>query len=370
MKIFNKIGCIGLLAIMLTAFIPRESLAQGDYISNQDFYDELSPYGAWVYTPEYGDVWIPDAEEGFRPYGTNGHWVLTEYGNTWVSDYPWGWATFHYGRWRFDDYYGWMWVPGNEWGPAWVNWRQGGGYYGWAPLDPGISLNISIGNSYRAPDDYWIYAPETYINSPRVYDYYVPRRQVVNIVNRTTIINNTVVIDNRRYIGGPRVADIQRATRRAPRVYRISDARRPGAVNITNNTVNIYKPNVTINNNARPTRVVDGEAYRKANPGQRIAANSRRGADNDKANTAKLVATVRADKPDNNIVRVDRNDRRPQQQGNDDNTPGNRRANRDARNGNADNLAGNAPQDQRRQQNTEQRLQRRQQAVQNPCSAA
>lgn len=31
---------------------------------------------------------------------------------------------------------GWVWVPGVEWAPAWVSWRVGGGYIGWAPLPP------------------------------------------------------------------------------------------------------------------------------------------------------------------------------------------------------------------------------------------
>jgi hypothetical protein len=357
MRILNKIWGIGLLAIMLTAFTPRESSAQGGYISNQDFYDELSPYGTWVNDAQYGDVWIPDAEDGFRPYATRGHWVLTEYGNTWVSDYPWGWATFHYGRWHFDDYYGWMWVPDNEWGPAWVNWREGGGYYGWAPLSPGISINIALGSNYNIPDNYWTYAPETYINSPRVYDYYVPRTQVVRIVNRTTIINNTVVIDNRRYVGGPRFEDIRRSTRQDPQIYRVNNARRPGAVNITNNTVNIYKPNVRDNNNARPNRVIDGEAYRRANPDKRIATDGRRGADNNRENMARLAATVRSEKPDDKIVRVNP-DRGTRRQDNDNNSPDYRPGNRGQRNDNTDNSADNTQrQAERRQQNTKRRRQ-------------
>ncbi len=68
----------------------------------------------------------------------HGYWALTDYGNTWVSDYPWGWAAFHYGRWHFDKYYGWEWIPGHVWGPAWVSWRHGGGYYGWASPYPTV----------------------------------------------------------------------------------------------------------------------------------------------------------------------------------------------------------------------------------------
>ncbi|MBK7028485.1 MAG: hypothetical protein IPH45_04430 [Bacteroidales bacterium] len=106
-------------------------------ITFQSFYDELSPYGDWIYMPDYGYVWRPffDRPDAFRPYSSGGDWVYTEYGWTWVSDYSWGWAPFHYGRWQFDDYLGWMWLPGYDWAPAWVTWGSYGNYWGWAPWD-------------------------------------------------------------------------------------------------------------------------------------------------------------------------------------------------------------------------------------------
>ena len=135
------------LSILLLGGISIEEKVKaqpGVSISFQTFYSELSPYGRWINTPQYGSVWTPYVDAGFQPYSTNGYWEVTEYGNTWVSDYDWGWAPFHYGRWSFDDYNGWFWIPGYEWGPAWVNWRSGGGYYGWAPLGPGVNVNVSI----------------------------------------------------------------------------------------------------------------------------------------------------------------------------------------------------------------------------------
>ena len=111
------------------------------------FYDALSPYGNWVWVDAYGWVWYPyNMEINWRPY-THGHWVYTEYGWTWVSDYDWGWACFHYGRWSYDNYYGWIWCPDTVWGPAWVCWRTGSDYIGWAPLPPGVIWNFGIGFS-------------------------------------------------------------------------------------------------------------------------------------------------------------------------------------------------------------------------------
>jgi len=87
MKFINKICGISLIAFLIMLAAPNMSKAQeGGYVSYQEFYDELDPYGTWVNDPQYGNVWIPDAGDDFRPYATRGHWVVTDYGNTWVSD--------------------------------------------------------------------------------------------------------------------------------------------------------------------------------------------------------------------------------------------------------------------------------------------
>ena len=166
LKNFFTIGAMAFLFMLMT---PHKAMAQDDgYVSDQEFYDDLQNYGTWVQDDQYGNVWVPDVDADFRPYATNGYWVQTDYGTTWVSDYPWGWATFHYGRWRYDDYYGWEWIPGHEWAPAWVSWRQGGGYYSWAPMQPGITISISLGSGYYVPDRYWVCAPQAHINSRHI----------------------------------------------------------------------------------------------------------------------------------------------------------------------------------------------------------
>ena len=78
----------------------------------------LTPHGRWVYTEEWGWYWVSDEEEA-----------------------DWGWVAFHYGRWAHDRRLGWFWVPGDEWAPAWVDWRRGDDYVGWAPLPPDEVMN-------------------------------------------------------------------------------------------------------------------------------------------------------------------------------------------------------------------------------------
>ena len=124
-------------------------------------YDELASHGAWVNVPGYGTVWCPEVYAGWRPY-TVGYWAYTNDGWFWASDDPWGSVPYHYGRWAYDDDYGWVWVPGDVWAPAWVAWRYGSGYVGWAPLPPDISWDADSGidcSPYeldrRIPEQQW-----------------------------------------------------------------------------------------------------------------------------------------------------------------------------------------------------------------------
>ncbi len=236
-----------LLIVLLASCGVSKDFAQ-DYapessgITYQQFYDDLSPYGNWVSYQDYGYVWVP-YEAGFRPYYNNGHWIYTNYGWTWVSGYNWGWAPFHYGRWFYDNSYGWMWAPGYEWAPAWVSWRGGGDYYGWAPLGPGMDFNINIGS--RLPYNYWSFVPHRYINSPRINNYYINRERNVTIINNTTIINNSNFTKDRRvFATGPSVTEVEKNTREKIRAARIVQKNRPGNTDVSGSTVAIYKPDV------------------------------------------------------------------------------------------------------------------------------
>ncbi|MES2265533.1 MAG: DUF6600 domain-containing protein [Bacteroidota bacterium] len=310
MKILNKILSIALLAFLFTSCAESRIMAQqgGEYISEQEFYDELQPYGTWVYDQRYGNVWIPDVEEDFKPYATRGYWAMTDAGNTWVSDYPWGWAAFHYGRWHYDNYYGWEWSPGSEWAPAWVNWRDGGGYYGWAPMEPGVNYDTYYDdNNYAINDNYWVFAPYAYINSPNVYNYYVPYNRVNVIIRNTSWVRNRYTYNNHSYYS-PRREDIQRYSPRPVRVYNINNVSRPSRVTVNNNNINIYRPGVRTNTSARPARVVDATAYRQQNPAQRIGGTDRsRGTRYNPTNASKLAEAARTNNPDGRIVRVNNN---------------------------------------------------------------
>ncbi|MDQ7947603.1 MAG: hypothetical protein REI78_15900 [Pedobacter sp.] len=260
--------------VLIFAGTTQKALAQDEDVSLQSFYDELSPYGVWIQDPQYGYVWRPDVDQDeFRPYYTNGRWAMTEYGNTWVSNYDWGWAPFHYGRWIYNRYNQWVWLPDTTWGPAWVSWRSGGGYYGWAPMGPSVSVNINIGGGYRIPDMCWNFIPYSniyYSNYPR-YSYIRNRTYIQN----TVIINNTYIRNNRTYYTGPRIDDIRRATNQRVNVYSVNRSHSPGVSRIENNRINIYQPQARPgrdNGSAAPRNAVRGNISREQ-VGRNVTAN-------------------------------------------------------------------------------------------------
>jgi|GEM_PF-2739825 len=236
----------------------QTTAASGIAVGYETFYNELSPYGRWIDYPGQGYMWVPGAEAGFRPYASNGHWAYTNYGWTWVSGYNWGWAPFHYGRWMYEDSYGWMWLPGHEWAPAWVTWGQSGGYYGWAPLSPGININISIGGGWTPPQHYWNFVPVEHITRQNINTYVVNNttniNEVNNITKNVTIINNNYTVANNTttnsnarnkstiYNNGPMVKDVERLTYNKVQPVVIREVVKPGAPSLSNNELSVYRP--------------------------------------------------------------------------------------------------------------------------------
>ncbi|RAJ08543.1 hypothetical protein LX64_01196 [Chitinophaga skermanii] len=269
------------LALLFSLQYVASAQYGGASITFQNFYDELSPYGDWVNSPEYGYVWAPNVGRGFQPYSTNGYWANTNYGWTWVSSYRWGWAPFHYGRWVYDEWRGWLWIPGYEWGPGWVTWGNYGNDYGWAPLGPNINISINFG--WRPPSFWWTFVPGRYFGTGGWYNYRV---------NRPTYINNVTIINNiyngnpnsrpgpsngnqapsraprgSNWFTGPNVSDIERQTGSRVRTLPVNDVNNPRQDRVNNNGINMYRPSVsqsTGNAPARPSRVQNIDRIRPA----------------------------------------------------------------------------------------------------------
>jgi hypothetical protein len=216
------------------------------------FYDQLSPYGEWVEDPNYGWVWSPAGiDAAWRPY-TYGHWVYTEDdGWLWVADEEWGWAPYHYGRW-FVSAGRWLWVPGPDWGPAWVSWRNGGGYIGWAALPPQAAFSIGVGlqigpvelDAFLQPSLY-CFVEERHFVDPRIATVIVAPTQNITIINVTKNITNYTVNQNRVVNRSLPVEQLERAVGRPiprARVVETSVSTGPHRVQVQGNQIKVFRP--------------------------------------------------------------------------------------------------------------------------------
>jgi len=243
-----KTGALVLMALLLAVPVDR---AQGE-VSFGIFYSSLSPYGEWISLDAGVYAWRPVGVPGdWRPY-YNGSWLWTDDGWYWQSEEPWAWAVYHYGRWYYDDYYGWLWTPGYDWAPAWVEWRVGGPYVGWAPLAPYAVFSFSFGIYYThrwaTPYNYWCFAPVHAVCSPHVQHYVYRFSENARIIGRTRSAGSVRPYGGRVQTRGPDRTYIERRgkTRIATtEVVEVSDARRQGVTRSgSGDRVEVYRPTV------------------------------------------------------------------------------------------------------------------------------
>src|SRR2546423_7478551 len=204
-----------LFALSILAFVvcalPQ---ARGADISVDFIYDNLSG-GNWIDVEGYGYGWQPDvatSDPNWRPY-SDGYWAYTDYGWTWISYEDFGWATYHYGRWANLADYGWVWFPGSDldWGPAWVSWRTGGDYIGWAPLPArgrgvvyeGQPIGANVDVVYDIGPEYYNFCDVRFIGEPVLRDRIFPPVQNVTYITNTVNVTNITVQNNVVYNYGP-----------------------------------------------------------------------------------------------------------------------------------------------------------------------
>lgn len=203
-----------LVFVVLGIAAPATSTVPAIGASFGVFYSNLAGHGEWIGVEGGTYAWRPrHVETGWRPY-LEGRWIWTDDGWFWDSDEPWAWATYHYGRWYFDDDYGWIWIPGYDWAPAWVEWRYGGDYVGWAPLGPYAVFNRHFGVHYLrhwvTPYHYWAFVDCRYITSPGVHQYIYRSENNTRFIGRTRTAGSVRFDGGRIVSRGPEVAHVER----------------------------------------------------------------------------------------------------------------------------------------------------------------
>jgi hypothetical protein len=236
-----------------------------DYSGRYDtsyFYDYLSPHGLWVYQPPYGYVWIPKVYRyGWRPY-SYGSWVWTDYGWTWISDWEWGWIPFHYGRWEWDDYLGWFWVPDTVWGPAWVSWRRSHLYIGWAPLPPDARFIPGVGIrgvTSLFPDRCWVFVDYPHFYRTHIYRNMLPLERNRTIITTTIHKTNIVMRNQLIFNEGVEMDYIERRVDGPIVKHSLQDADRPTRTVVSDDELQVFRPNIEKNETARPKTVIRRE---------------------------------------------------------------------------------------------------------------
>ena len=212
---------------MLALVFPAWQQTKGDVEVNFDFFYNNISGGSWIEVGDYGYCWQPEvavSNPSWRPYA-DGYWAYTDVGWAWVSYEDFGWATYHYGRWTRLDDYGWVWVPGRdadlEWGPAWVSWRTGGEYIGWAPLPPetmvvveGRAITGHIDVEFNIGPAYYNFVDVRYIGEPVLRERIIASTQNVTYIQQTVNVTNITYKNKTVYNYGP---DIKVINSRASR---------------------------------------------------------------------------------------------------------------------------------------------------------
>src|SRR5437879_7695342 len=183
-------------------------------VSIDFFYNNLTG-GNWIEVEGYGYGWQPDVavnDSNWRPYA-DGYWGYTDDGWTWISYEDFGWATYHYGRWANLADYGWLWFPGTDldWGPAWVSWRTGGDYIGWAPLPPrgpgvvyeGQPIGATVDIQFDIGPEYYNFCDIRFIGEPVLRDSIFPPTKNITYLTNTVNVTNITVQNNVVYNYGP-----------------------------------------------------------------------------------------------------------------------------------------------------------------------
>src|SRR4051812_13034791 len=213
-------------ALAALGFIAIAPAIKATDVSVDFFYNNLGG-GNWIEVGDYGYCWQPDvavSDVNWRPYA-DGYWAYTDLGWTWVSYEDFGWATYHYGRWTRLSDYGWVWVPGRdadlEWGPAWVSWRTGGEYVGWAPLPPetiGVvesrPLSGHLDVEFNIGPAYYNFVDVRYIGEPVLRERIIAPAQNVTYIQQTVNVTNITYRNKTVYNYGPDINVINRSSTR------------------------------------------------------------------------------------------------------------------------------------------------------------
>jgi hypothetical protein len=129
-----------------------------------------------------------------------------------------------------------------------VTWRRAPGYFGWAPMGPGMSIGMSFGNNYNNNSNHWIFVNDRYFGRNNISRYYASQNDYDMLFSNSSVINNTYVDNSRHttYVSGPTKSDVRGVTGRRVSTYAIQENNVPGQ-SLSNGQLTIYRPQIMQN---------------------------------------------------------------------------------------------------------------------------
>jgi hypothetical protein len=134
----------------------------------------------------------------------------------------------------FDPDYGWVWIPGQVWAPAWVVWRWGDGWVGWAPLPPQVEWRVGIGLTFGAgpsdwsvPGAWWCFVRHRWFLDSRLRDRLEPAPRNVTLIGSSRVVSDYDDFEQRPRNRGVDVGEFERAMGRAVPRFKAADAASP-----------------------------------------------------------------------------------------------------------------------------------------------
>jgi hypothetical protein len=177
-----------------------------------------------------------------------------------MSSEPWGWIPYHYGRWGWERRIGWYWVPDVLWGPAWVTWRWGDIYIGWAPLPPRAEFRRGFGFRYRdfeIPNDYWVFIDGRHFQNTYLDRYILPYERNRTVIHLAQLKAEVSSRGDRVMNDGIDIDQIRRVTKQEVEKYDFREGRSPEDIKLRDRDVVLYKPDIRKNTDAKPKNVQD-----------------------------------------------------------------------------------------------------------------
>jgi hypothetical protein len=171
-------------------------------------------------------------------------------------------------RWVLRPAFGWVWVPGTVWAPAWVAWRWGDGWAGWAALPPDAEWRLGIGLSLDGPllrlgtsPEPWCFVPARDLLEPHVRHRLLPQRRSASLLASTRDATRYESAGGRPAVRGPDPEAVEEAAGRAVPRSELRDLPAPPSRierRAAGGEVGVYRPRVE--------QTPEGRSPRRARP--------------------------------------------------------------------------------------------------------